>query len=116
MARTTTIWPGYELSTTGLQKLYRERYLKISQTEMAILTGLKQPNIAAYECGKVKSPCVDNAYSMLGFSAWSASIATCDEEASMIEDMLIDDSGAEWMPGTMWAKLEEMRADKKAAS
>lgn len=118
---TTVIWPGYELPTGALQKLYRERWLKISQVEMVELTGAKQPYIAEVErcSGKLseaQAATVADAFDSLGFSRWAASVATCEEEASMVEDMILDDSGIEWMPGDKWRRIEHLRARKGGAA
>lgn len=114
--RTVTIWPGYELDRSALQRLYRERWLKVTQVEMCRLTGVKQPNLASHEIGTHPLDSVDAAFDAVGFKSWASSVATCDEEASMIEDMLTEDSGAEWMPGPMWKQLEEMREKKRGAA
>lgn len=96
MERTITIM-GREYETTALQKLYRERYLKITQTQMSKLTGQQQPNIAAHEIGKSVKPCIDRAFDMLGFSKWASSVVTCKEEAEMLADLLDPTSGLEYL-------------------
>lgn len=109
-----TIFPGYDLPSHELQKLYRERYLKISQCEFCAVTGIKQPNLSAHESGHNPQAHVDKAFEQLNFGRWARSVATCEEEASMIEDMLDETSRLEYMTEAQIETLYSMRKRRPA--
>lgn len=94
---TIEIYHGYTFSSHLLQKLYRERYLKLSQCDMSKLTGIRQPNLAAHESGRHLLDSVDAAFDSVGFNRWASSVATCAEEAEMIADLIDPTSREEYL-------------------
>lgn len=125
MVPMTTIGSGIwaeQVPTHALQKLYRERYLKISQVEFCSLTGTKQPNLSAHENGKepfeplgaAVDEKIDAAFDALGFQRWAEHVATSPEEVGMLQDLLDEDSGCSFMNSEQMAALRRMRWKKGA--
>ena len=98
---------GHEFPIHALQRLYRERYLKISQLQFCDLTGVKQPHLSAHEAGIpgkwLNSIC--RAYDSCGFARWLGYVATTPDEAEMLADLLDPDSGLQWLSGPQAEKL-----------
>lgn len=77
MARTWKVG-ARNLPQTELARFYRTEILRISQTQMAELTGVYQSNIAAHENGKWQAH-IHNAFIDLGLAKWVDGMTTRQE-------------------------------------
>lgn len=64
------IYEKNKLEQWQVDGFYRREILGISQSELADLSGIKQPVISAYESGRERRPSTHSAYADMGVEKW----------------------------------------------
>lgn len=74
------IMKKYDMKPWQVDGFYRREVVQLTQTELAELTGFKQPVLAGYESGKQNRPSTHEAYKEVGVEDWVEYMwAICDE-------------------------------------